>query len=132
MQGLYKRSKNPTLDTLNKWKNISKFKTRKEKEKDVNAYPKLINRTWRGQEEVVQAPPIAYLVVSKLKGPLLKIPQDLRLGGMDDEDNCIIMKIALCKTEECLEVIIRPYVPRGSGRVRDSRHREILRDIRNE
>ena len=99
---------------------------------DVNAYPKLINRTWRGQEEVVQAPPIAYLVISKLEGLLSKIPQDLRLGGMDDEDNCIIMKIALCKTEECLKVIIRPYVPRRNGRVRDSRHREILRDIRNE
>ena len=98
----------------------------------MNAYPKLINRTWRGQEEVVQVPPIAYLVVSKLEGPLSKIPQDLRLGGMDDEDNCIIMKIALCKTEECLKVIIRPYVPRRNGRVRDSRHREIIRDIRNE
>ena len=73
---------------------------------DVNAYPKLIKRTWRGQEEVVQAPPIAYLVVSKLEGPLTKIHQDLRLGGMDDEDNRIIMKIALCKTEECLKVII--------------------------
>ena len=46
---------------------------------------------------------------------------------MDDEDNRIIMKIALCKTEECLEVIIRPYVPSGNGRVGDSRHREILR-----
>ena len=94
--------------------------------------PKLIKRTWRSQEEVVQAPPIAYLVVSKLEGPLTKIPQDLRLGGMDDEDNRIIMKIALCKTEECLEVIIRSYVLRRNGRVRDSRHREILRDIRNE
>ena len=51
---------------------------------------------------------------------------------MDDEDNRIIMKIALCKTEECLEVIIRSYVPRRNGRVKDSRHREILRDIRNE
>ena len=51
---------------------------------------------------------------------------------MDDEDNRIIMKIALCKTEECLEVIIRSYVPRRNGRVRDSRHMEILRDIRNE
>ena len=99
---------------------------------DVNAYSKLINRTWRGQEEVVQAPPIAYLVVSKLEGPLSKIPQDLRLSGIDDEDNRIIMKIALCKTKECLEVIIRPYVPRRNGRVRDSRHRQILRDIRNE
>ena len=99
---------------------------------DVNAYPKLIKWTWRGQEEVVQAPPIAYLVVSKLEGPLTKIPQDLRLGGMDDEDNRIIMKIALCKTEECLEVIIRSYVSRRNGKVRDSRHREILRDIRNE
>ena len=76
----------------------------------MNAYPKLINQTWRGQEEVVQAPPIAYLVVSKLEGPLSKIPQDLRLGEMDDEDNRIIMKIALCKTEECLVVIIRLYV----------------------
>ena len=98
----------------------------------MNAYPKLINRTWRSQEEVVQAPPIAYLVVSKLEGPLLKIPQDLRLGRMDDEDNHIIMKIALCKTEECLKVIIRAYVPSGNGRVRDSKHREILRGIRNE
>ena len=99
---------------------------------DVNAYPKLIKQTWRSQEEVVQAPPIAYLVVSKLEGPLTKIPQDLRLGGMDDEDNRIIMKIALCETEECLEVIIRSYVSRRNGRVRDSWHREILRDIRNE
>ena len=131
-QGLYKRSKNPTLDMVNKEKNTSKFKTRNEKEMDVNAYPKLIKRTWRTQEEVVQAPPIAYLVVSKLEGPLTKIPQDLRLGGMDDEDNRIIMKIALCETEECLEVIIRSYVLRRNGRVRDSWHREILRDIRNE
>ena len=96
---------------------------------DVNAYPKLIKWTWRSQEEVVQAPPITYLVISKLKGPLTKISQDLRLGGMDDEDNRIIMKIALCKTEECLEVIIRSYVPKRNGRVKDSRHREILRDI---
>ena len=51
---------------------------------------------------------------------------------MDDEDNRIIMKIALCKTEECLKVIIRSNVPRRNGRVRDSRQREILRDIRNE
>ena len=99
---------------------------------DVNAYPKLIKRTWRGQEEVVQAPPIAYLVVSKLEGPLTKILQDLRLAGMDDENNRIIMKIALCKTKERLKVIIRSYVPRRNGRVRDSRHREILRDIHNE
>ena len=96
------------------------------------AYPKLINRTWRSQEEVIQAPPIAYLVVPKLEGPLSKIPQDLRFGEMDDEDNHIIMKIALCKTEECLEVIIQAHVPSGNGRIGDSRHREILRGIRNE
>ena len=131
-QGLYKQNKNPTLDTVNKRKNISKFETRKEKRKRYECLPYFINRTWRSQEEVVQAPPIVYLVVSKLEGPLSKIPQDLRFGGMDDEDNCIIMKIALCKTEECLEVIIRLYVPSGNGRVGDSRHRNILRGIRNE
>ena len=108
------------------------MKQEKKKEKDMNTYPKLINRTWRSQEKVVQAPPIAYLVVSKFKGPLLKIPQDLRFGEMDDENNHIIMKIALCKTEECLEVIIRAYVPRRNGRIGDSRHREMLRSIRNE
>ena len=32
-QGLYKRSKNPTLDTVNKRKNISKFETKKENRK---------------------------------------------------------------------------------------------------
>ena len=132
MQGLYKQSKNPTLDKVNKSKNISKFETRKEKKKDMIAYLKLINRTWRSQEEVVQAPPIAYLVVPKLEGPLLKILQDLRFGGMDDEDNRIIMKIVLCKIEECLEVIIRVHVPSGNGRIGDSRHREILKGIRNE
>ena len=51
---------------------------------------------------------------------------------MDDEEKHIIMKIALCKTKECLEVIIRAYVPSGNGRVRDSRHREILKGICNE
>ena len=70
------------------------------------AYPKKINRTWRSQEEVVQAPPIAYLVVPILKSPLLKIFQNLRFGGVDDEDNRIIMEIAVYKCEECLKVII--------------------------
>ena len=51
---------------------------------------------------------------------------------MDDEDNRIIMKIALCKIEECLEVIIQAYVPSGNGRVGDSKHREIPMGIRNE
>ena len=70
------------------------------------AYPKLINRTWRSQEDVVQAPPIAYLVVPILEGPLSKILQDLKFGGVDDVENHIIMKIVVCKSEECLEVII--------------------------
>ena len=96
------------------------------------AYPKLINRTWRSQEEVVQAPQIAYLVVPILEGPLSKILQDLRFGGMDDEDNRIIMKIAVCKTEECLEVIIRAHVRSGNYKIGDSTHREVLTGIRNE
>ena len=70
------------------------------------AYPKLINWTWRSQKKVVQAPPIAYLLIPILKGPLSKILQDLRFGGVDDEDNDIIMEIAMCKSEELLEVMI--------------------------
>ena len=70
------------------------------------AYPELINRTWRSQEEVVEAPPMAYLLVSILEGPLLKILQDLMFGGVDDEDNRIIMEIDVCKSEECLKVMI--------------------------
>ena len=38
-QGLYKRNKNPTLDTVNKRKNISKFETRKEKKKGYECLP---------------------------------------------------------------------------------------------
>ena len=33
---------------------------------------------------------------------------------MDDEDNRIIITIAVCKTEECLEVIIQAHVPSGT------------------
>ena len=51
---------------------------------------------------------------------------------MDDEDNRIIMKIAVCKTEECLEVIIQAYVPSGNDTIGDSKHWEILRGIQNE
>ena len=51
---------------------------------------------------------------------------------MNDEDNRFIMKIVVCKTEECLEVIIRVHVPSGNYRIRDSRHREVLRGIHNE
>ena len=73
-----------------------------------------------------------YLVVPILEGPLSKILQDLRFRGMDDENNRIIMKIAICKIEECLEEIIRAHVPSGNCRIGDSRHREVLRGIRNE
>ena len=38
-QGLYKQSKNPTLDTVNKKKNILKFKTRKEKRNGCQCLP---------------------------------------------------------------------------------------------
>ena len=69
------------------------------------AYPKLINRTWKSQEEVVQAPPIAYLLIPILEGPLSKILHDLRFGGVDDEDNGIIIEIDVCKSEECFEVM---------------------------
>ena len=89
-------------------------------------YPKLINRTWRSQEEVVQAPPIAYLVVPILESPLSKILQDLRFGRVDDEDNHIIMKIVVCKSEQCLEVIIQVHVPSGNCRIEDSSHRKVL------
>ena len=81
-------------------------------------YPKLINRTWRSQEEVIQAPPIAYLLVLVLKGPLSKILQDLRFSAVDDEDNCIIMEIAVCKSEESLKVMILVHVPSRNCRNR--------------
>ena len=90
------------------------------------AYAKLINQTWRSQEEVVQAPPIVYLLVPILKGPLLKILQNLWFGGVDDEDNCIIMEIVVCKCEECLEVMIRAHVPSGNHGIEESRQREVL------
>ena len=51
---------------------------------------------------------------------------------MDDEDNRIIMKIVVCKIEECLKVFIRVHILSGNYRIGDSRHREILRGIRNE
>ena len=70
------------------------------------AYLELMNQTWRSQEEVVQAPPIAYLVIPILKSPLSKILQNLRFDGMDDDDNRIIMEIVVCKCEKCLEVVI--------------------------
>ena len=50
----------------------------------------------------------------------------------DDDDHRIIMEIAVCKCGECLEVIIRAYVPKRNYRIEDSRHREVLRIIRNE
>ena len=96
------------------------------------AYPKLINWTWRSQEEVVQAPPIAYLLIPILEGPLLKILQDLRFGGVDDEDNRIIMEIVVYKSQECIEEMIRVHVPSKNCRIEDSRHREDFRGIRNE
>ena len=96
------------------------------------AYPKLINHTWRSQEEVVQAPPITYLLVPILEGPLSKILQDLRFGEVDDEDNRIIMEIFVCKSEECFEVMIQAHVPSGNRIFGDSRHRKVLRGIRNE
>ena len=96
------------------------------------AYPEFINRTWRSQEEVVQAPPIAYLVIPILEGPFSKILQNLKLGGVDDDDDRIIMEIVVCKCEECLEVIIRAHVPSGNRGIGDSRHCEVLRGIRNE
>ena len=96
------------------------------------AYSKLINWTWRSQEEVIQAPPIAYLVIPTLEGPLSKILQNLWFGGVDDEENCIIMEIVVCKCEECLEIIIRALVPSGNYGIGDSRHREVLKGIRNE
>ena len=63
------------------------------------ANSELINRIWRSQEEVVQAPLIAYLLIPILKGPLLKILQDLRFGGVNDEDNRIIMEIVVCEVK---------------------------------
>ena len=38
-QGLYKQKKNPTLDKVNKRKNILKFETRKEKRKRYEYLP---------------------------------------------------------------------------------------------
>ena len=96
------------------------------------AYPELINQTRRSQEKVVQAPPVAYLVVPTSEGPLSKIVQNLRFGGVDDDDNCIIMEIALCKCKECLEVMIRMLVPSEDRRFRDSKHQEVQRDIHKE
>ena len=132
MQGLQKQSQNARLDEVNKSKNISKFEAKRKKRKEMIAYPKLINRTWRSQEEVVQALPITYLLVSILKGPLLKILQNLRFGGVDDEDNRIIMEIVVCKCEECLEVMIQAHVPSGNCRIEDSRHMKVLRGIHDE
>ena len=50
---------------------------------------------------------------------------------MDDEDNRIIMEIAMCKSEECLEVMIRAHVPSRNRGIGDSKHREVLRGICN-
>ena len=50
---------------------------------------------------------------------------------MDEEDNRIIMKIVVYKCEECLKVIIRAHVPSGNCGIKDSRHQEVLRGIRN-
>ena len=114
MQGLRKQSQIAKLDEVNKSKNISKFEVRRKKRKEMIVYPKLINRTWRIQEEVVQAPPVTYLLVPILKGPpLSKTLQDLRFGVVDDEDNCIIMKIVVSKSEECVKVMIQAHVPSG-------------------
>ena len=51
---------------------------------------------------------------------------------MDDDDHRIIMEIAVCKCEECLEVIIRAHVPKRNCGIGDSRHQEVLRSICNE
>ena len=132
MQDLCKQSQNARLDEVNKNKNILKFEARRKKRKEMIAYHELINRTWRSQEEVVQAPPIMYLVVPILEGPLSKILQNLRFGEVDDKDNRIIMEIVVCKCEECLEVMIQAHAPSGNRGIGDSRHREVLRSIHNE
>ena len=50
----------------------------------------------------------------------------------DDDDHRIIMEIAVCKCEECLEVIIRAHVPKRNCGIGDSRHREGFGSIHNE
>ena len=92
------QSQNARLDEVNKSKNISKFEARKKKRKEIIAYLKLINWTWRSQEEVVHVAPTTYLLVPIFEGPLLKILQDLRFGGVDDDDKCIIMEISMYST----------------------------------
>ena len=51
---------------------------------------------------------------------------------MDDEDNRIIMEIAVCKCEECFKVIIQAHVLSGNRGIGDSKHQEVLRGILNE
>ena len=64
------------------------------------AYCEHVNQTQRSQEEVVQAPPIAYLVIPASKGLVSKIHQHLKFGRVDDEDKRIIMKIVVYKCKK--------------------------------
>ena len=117
MQDLSKQSPNARLDEVNERKNIQYFEVERMKRKELITYSELINRTCRIQKKVVQASPIVYLVVPTSEGPLSKMLQNLRFGGVDDEDNRIIMEIALCKCKECLEVIIPMHIRSGDQRL---------------
>ena len=72
----------------------ARFK-QKEKRNKMIVYHELVNWSWRSQKKVVEAPPAAHLFKFISKGPVVQMLQHLRLNGVDDKDNPIIVKIAM-------------------------------------
>ena len=78
-------------------KSKCKIEVERDKKKGLTTYTKLVNWAWRNQEEVVEALLVAHLLKFASKGPVAKVYQYLRFGRGNDEDNCIIMGIAIRK-----------------------------------